>query len=136
MTAVLFYEKPGCATNAKQKEELKNAGCMLIQRSLLDHGLSPEELYEFLKPLDVSAWFNPSAPKIKKGELDTKNISKEEALALLHKEPILIRRPLMVIGDRKFCGFERRKIKKIFGLDLGNTRVNESCMNADLTCKN
>jgi nitrogenase-associated protein len=134
MPVVLFYEKPKCVTNAKQKKELRHAGCMVIERNLLEHGLSSEELYEFLKPLHVSDWFNPNAPKIKNAVIDVKSITPEDALDILVKEPILIRRPLMVIGERKFCGFERKKIKKIFGLELDKS-VGEAC-NTNHVCEN
>jgi len=126
MPVVLFYEKPKCVTNAKQKKELRQAGCLVIERNLLEHGLSSEELYEFLKPLHVKDWFNPNAPKIKNAEIDLKSMTPEIALDILVKEPLLIRRPLMVIGERKFCGFERKKIKKIFGLELDSS-VGEAC---------
>jgi len=126
MPVVLFYEKPKCVTNAKQKKELRQAGCLVIERNLLEHGLNSEELFEFLKPLHLKDWFNPNAPKIKNSEIDVTSMTPERALNILVKEPLLIRRPLMVIGERKFCGFERKKIKKIFGLELDST-VGEAC---------
>ncbi len=126
MKPVLFYEKPGCATNAKQKRQLQQAGCIVFVRDLLNNGLTEAELYAFLEPLHVSAWFNPNAPKIKNGEIDISALSREQALKMLMREPILIRRPLMVIGNRKFCGYDAEAIAKVLEKAFDNP-VGESC---------
>ncbi len=107
MKIVIFFEKPGCATNARQKQSLQKAGCMVVERDLLQHGMNIEELRSFFTRLPVEQWFNPNAPKIKSGEIDSNRVSEQAALQLLIREPILIRRPLMVINGQKSCGFER-----------------------------
>ena len=67
MKVVLFFEKPGCTTNAKQKIILKEAGCLVLTRNLLDHKLNEEELYAYLKGRSIAEWFNPNAPALKQG---------------------------------------------------------------------
>ncbi len=133
MKIVLFYEKPGCATNTKQKKMLRQAGCMVLERNLLENGLSKEELLAFLKPLHVSDWFNPNAPMIKTGEVDPYAISEAAALEILMRQPILIRRPLMVIGNRKLCGFDAKVLETILEVPLGES-VGEACSSDTLTC--
>lgn len=135
MKIVIFYEKPGCATNAKQKKQLREAGCMILERNLLEHGLKRDELLEFLEPLHVSSWFNPSAPKIKNGEINPDALSKEAALQLLMMEPILIRRPLIVAGGRKMCGFDRGRLEQILEVSF-NEPLSEACSGDTATCKN
>jgi len=110
---VTFYEKPGCSTNAKQKKILIKAGCILIERNILENGMNKSELYEFLKDLPTSQWFNPNAPKIKNRELDTEVMLKDDILKLFIKEPILIKRPLLIINGKKICGFNQEKIKSL-----------------------
>lgn len=116
MRLVVFYEKPFCAANAKQKQILRSSGCTLIERNLLEHGLSREELRSFMGKKPVDQWFNPAAPAIKNGLLHPETLNEEEALTLLMEEPILIRRPLMVIGREKLCGFDAAKVAEVLDL--------------------
>ena len=118
MKEIIFYEKPGCVTNAKQKRSLQRAGCTLIVKNLLNHDLSQEELLGYLEKRSVSQWFNPNAPAIKKGEIDPNSFNKEEALPLLFHNPILIRRPLISVEGYNICGFDKEKIESILGVSL------------------
>jgi nitrogenase-associated protein len=122
MKFVIFYEKPGCSTNSKQKQSLERAGCILIVKNLLENEMSLEELSTYLENRPVHEWFNPNAPALKNGEIDPYNYKKEEALALLFYNPILIRRPLISIEGHKICGFDKKKIEDILciKLDIAN----------------
>ena len=130
---VIFYEKPGCATNTKQKQILRDAGCMVIARSLLEHGMNAEELYAFLEGRGVAEWFNPNAPKVKSGEIDPAQFDEASALKLLMMEPILIRRPLLVIDSRKICGFDQQQVEALLGTPLGQ-KVGTACSSAEERC--
>lgn len=110
---VVFYEKPFCAANAKQKAILRASGCTLIERNLLEHGLDRETLRSFMGDAKVSEWFNPAAPAIKNGFINPESLEEEEAMVLLMGNPILIRRPLMVIGKEKLCGFDAKKVSEV-----------------------
>jgi len=113
MKLVVFYEKPFCAANAKQKQILRSSGCTLIERNLLEHGLDAEGLRSFMGDMSVCEWFNPAAPAIKNGEIFPNDLDEEEAMKLLMSDPILIRRPLMIIGSEKLCGFDAVKVAEI-----------------------
>lgn len=110
---VVFYEKPFCAANAKQKQILRQSGCTLIERNLLEHGLDTESLRSFMGDKKVADWFNPAAPAIKNGEIFPETLDETSAIELLMSNPILIRRPLMVIGAEKLCGFDEKKVSEI-----------------------
>lgn len=110
---VVFYEKPFCAANAKQKQILRSSGCTLIERNLLEHGLDVEVLRSFMGDKKVVDWFNPAAPAIKNGEIFPETLDEASAMELLMANPILIRRPLMVIGTEKLCGFDEKKVSEI-----------------------
>lgn len=113
MKLVVFYEKPFCAANAKQKQILRQSGCTLIERNLLEHGLDAESLRSFMGDKKVADWFNPAAPAIKNGEIAPDNLDEVSAMKLLMANPILIRRPLMVIGSEKLCGFDADKVSEV-----------------------
>lgn len=110
---VVFYEKPYCAANAKQKQILRSSGCTLIERNLLEHGLERDDLRAFMGDKKVADWFNPAAPAIKNGEIFPEILDESSAMELLMANPILIRRPLMVIGSEKLCGFDEQKVSEI-----------------------
>lgn len=135
MDVVLFYEKPGCSSNAKQKRALRDAGCMVIVRDLLQNNLTLEELLAYLEDSKIEQWFNPNAPKIKDGSVNPKNMTKMSALELLLFEPILIRRPLMVVKNKKMCGFDQDAVEKLLGRRL-NMAVSEQCSSTTDTCEN
>lgn len=110
---VVFYEKPFCAANAKQKQILRSSGCTLIERNLLEHGLETDELRSFMGDYEVVDWFNPAAPAIKNGEIIPSELDEVSAMKLLMSNPILIRRPLMMIGTEKLCGFDEKKVSEL-----------------------
>lgn len=124
-----FYEKPGCGGNARQKAKLQAAGCTLAVKDLLKTKFDPRELLSFFGQKPVSEWFNLSAPQIKESSVNPQNISKDEAIEMMIKEPILIKRPLIKKGDIKISGFDPLEIKEKLGLDVGEAP--ESCNEND-----
>jgi nitrogenase-associated protein len=105
MAIVHFWEKPGCAGNARQKDILRRAGHTLVLHDLLTHPWTAEELSLFLRELPVADWFNRSAPAVKSGEVKPEALSAGAAMALLLADPLLIRRPLLKSGGRREVGF-------------------------------
>lgn len=128
----LFYEKTGCAGNARQKELLKSYGINFEVRSLLDTKWTYEELNSFFENLSVEEIFNPFAPQIKVGEINIKNLSKDEAINLMIKNPILIKRPLLQINKVKICGFEIEKINELLKVNIKTDEKINSCSSGDL----
>ena len=130
MNLVLFYEKPGCATNARQKKLLTAAGCMLIEQNLLKLTMGPDELRTYLEARPVPEWFNPNAPAVKNGEIDPEAYSEKEALVLLLNNPILIHRPLISVNGHRMCGFNQPAIESLLGRPLGAVADN-GCSSTD-----
>ncbi|OCQ99723.1 hypothetical protein BCD67_15050 [Oscillatoriales cyanobacterium USR001] len=121
MANVIFYEKPGCINNTKQKALLLEAGHQVDARSLLTTPWTPETLRPFFGCLPVAQWFNPTAPRVKSGEILPSELDEETALALMIAEPILIRRPLIQVDDIFKVGFDRENIKMWIGLNSAET---------------
>lgn len=118
MPSIIFYEKPGCLTNRKQKTLLQDAGFSLEVRDLLSEPWSAAELTGFLQPLPVSEWFNPAAPQVKKGEVDPQILDEAAAIKLLLAKPLLIRRPLMEWQQKRLAGFDPLRLKNELGIVL------------------
>ena len=128
MATVTFYEKPGCANNTRQKKLLAAAGHQVIAKDLLTEKWTTTRLRPFFGKLAIRDWFNYSAPAIKLGEIDPETQSEEEALVLMLENPLLIRRPLMQVGDSLMAGFEQQAVDNWIGLtETEATSDLESC---------
>lgn len=138
MATVIFYEKPGCINNTKQKALLKAAGHEVLSHNLLTEPWTADRLRSFFGELPVVEWFNRSAPQIKSGEVVPEQLDAARALTLMLKEPLLIRRPLIQISDRREIGFDMELIDSWIGLtplDESHKAISENLMSQDLqTC--
>lgn len=105
MAHVLFWEKPGCANNSRQKRWLRAAGHTVEARDLLNTVWTAARLRPFFGDLPVSEWFNSAAPAIRAGLIRPEALDAETALTLLVEQPLLIRRPLIQVGEECRVGF-------------------------------
>ena len=120
MTRVIFYEKPGCINNAKQKALLRAAGHEVIADNLLTTW-TVASLRPFFGDRPVAEWFNYSAPAVKSGEVVPENLDEGTALQLMIQDPLLIRRPLIQVGNVYRIGFDRNQIDAWIGLAAPKT---------------
>lgn len=138
MTHLVFFEKPGCGGNARQRAALEAAGHTLERRNLLTAHWTRGSLLSFLAPLPVPDWFNRAAPRVKNGEVQPDVLDAPAALALLLQEPLLIRRPLMQRTDNATChvGFETAAVAAWVGLGTNpaSTRTLEGCAASTEQC--
>jgi nitrogenase-associated protein len=116
MSTVLFYEKPGCINNTKQKVLLAAAGHTVQAKNLLTEKWTAARLRAFFGDLPVAEWFNHSAPRVRDGEIWPHKLSGEQAIALMLKEPLLIRRPLMEVDGQRRVGFDQEAVDRWIGL--------------------
>lgn len=116
MVAIVFYEKPGCRNNTLQKKMLQAAGHELEVHDLLSHPWTRQSLISFLGNEPLAAWFNPSAPAITSGDIDPDVMGADEALSAMIQDPLLIRRPLMQVGEDRKAGFDIGDVHRWVGL--------------------
>ena len=119
MTTITFYQKPGCRTNARQKQMLETAGHAVVARSLLTEPWTAERLRGFFGATPVASWFNPAAPRIKSGEIDPAGFDAPAALAIMLEDPLLIRRPLVEADEQRCAGFDREPVTSLLGGPTG-----------------
>lgn len=130
MAHVIFFEKTGCAGNARQKQLLLDSGHMVLARDLRNKAWTNLALLEFFIGLPVAQWFNPSAPAIKTGDVVPAELDEPTALALLRDNPLLIRRPLLQVGDERKVGFDATAIHAWIGLRNIPADDLEACQSA------
>jgi len=128
MAHVIFFEKPGCGGNARQKALLAASGHEVETRNLLAEPWRPEELRRYFGSRPVEAWFNTASPRVKSGEVDPSRLSEAEALRLMVADPLLIRRPLIQVGERREAGFDQALVDAWIGLAPATQPVSDTCI--------
>lgn len=116
MAKVLFFEKPGCGNNTRQKGWLQAAGHAVEAVSLLTHPWTREELLAYFGARPVADWINRAAPRVKTGEVVPEHLDAETALTLMLSDPLFIRRPLILVDERREVGFDVATIHAWIGL--------------------
>lgn len=127
MAEVIFWEKPGCRNNTRQKAWLKASGHAVDARNLLTEPWTAERLRAHFGDRPVVDWFNKAAPQVKTGAVDPAAVTAEQALALMLAEPLLIRRPLMQVGPECRAGFDPDTVRAWIGLTDEDRGDVETC---------
>jgi nitrogenase-associated protein len=128
MAKVVFYEKPGCGGNARQKALLLASGHEVEVRNLLTELWTAESLRPFFGMRPLREWFNAASPRVKSGAVEPDELTAEDALVLMIEDPLLIRRPLLEVGSRREAGFDQAEVDAWIGLRRTRTPVNETCV--------
>ncbi|MCC3246631.1 hypothetical protein LG047_15120 [Methylocystis sp. WRRC1] len=128
MARIIFYEKPGCAGNARQKALLLASGHQVDARNLLTEPWSAPSLRPYFGSKPVEEWFNTASPRIKSGEIDPEKVNPQEALMMMILDPTLIRRPLMRVGDHCEAGFDREAVRAWVGLKADADDAVDGCI--------
>ncbi|WP_068438004.1 ArsC/Spx/MgsR family protein [Magnetospirillum sp. XM-1] len=134
MALVVFYEKPGCSNNTRQKQLLSRSGHDVVALDIRAQGWTPEGLRPFFEGLPVAQWFNRAAPRVKSGAVVPESMPADEALAEMCLDPLLIRRPLMESGGRHMAGFDEAAVADWIGLARTAEPIPETCPRSDGIC--
>ena len=130
MAKVIFYEKPGCAGNARQKALLRQSGHELDVRDLIAAPWTAESVRPFFGSRPVAQWFNAASPRVKSGKVKPDELDEATALALMVADPLLIRRPLLDVDGRREAGFDAALIAAWIGLQPTDVPVTDACVRA------
>lgn len=137
MAHIIFYTKPGCAGGIRQKNLLISSGHTVEEHSILDTQWTPDTLHTYLENLEIKEWYNKNAIEVKEGTVIPGALEAKDTLDLLCNKPILIKRPLMKIGDNLIAGFDIELLNKIIGLnDIPDEDLNSCQMHSKINpCK-
>ena len=107
---MLFIEYPKCSTCKKAKKHLGELGVSFEDRHIVEENPTKEELTEWISVsgYPVKKFFNTSGMKYR--ELGLKDrlpqMTDEEKIELLATDGMLVKRPLLIDGDRILVGFK------------------------------
>ena len=107
---MLFLEYPKCSTCQKAKKWLDEHQISYEDRHIVENNPTFEELKGWYERsgLPLKKFFNTSGMPYKEMKLKDKlpEMSEEEQLKLLATNGMLVKRPLIVDGDRVLTGFK------------------------------
>lgn len=113
---MLFLEYPKCSTCKKAKKWLDDHKADYIDRHIVEENPSYEELKEWYEKsgLVLKKFFNTSGILYKEMNLKDKlpSMTEEEQLKLLSQNGMLVKRPVIVDGDKILVGFKEEEWKK------------------------
>lgn len=135
---VIFYEKPGCANNKRQRRLLEGLRYRVEVRDLLAHPWTAAELRSFFGDKPVTDWINPAAPAVTSGAVDPSTLTEEAALTAMLADPLLIRRPLIEASGQRLAGFDLGEIRALLdlpeSLPVGASDIPETCQKQGTPC--
>lgn len=127
MAELVFYEKPGCVGNLRQQSLLRGRGIGFVVRDLLSEPWSAARLRPYFAEKPVAEWFNTTAPAVKSGDIPIGELNEQQALALMVADPILIRRPLLKLGEFRQSGFVKGPVLEALGVMLNPAENLQEC---------
>lgn len=83
------------------------------ERDIFKEPLSRPEMEELARGSAVAEMFSFRSPSFRKLGLDREDLSGDDLIKLMLKEPRLIRRPVVRVGDRVYYGANAAKLEEI-----------------------
>ena len=117
---MLFICYPKCSTCQKAKKWLDEHNVEYMERHIVESNPSYEELklWHEKSGLALKKFFNTSGLLYKQLQLKDKlpEMSEEEQLKLLATNGMLVKRPIVVEGDKVLVGFRESEWGNLFGV--------------------
>ena len=114
---MLFLEYPACTTCKKAKKWLQDNGLEFSARHIKEQNPTAQELsaWQEKSGLELKKFFNTSGLVYKELGLKDRlpHMSREEQLALLASNGMLVKRPILVAGDTILVGFREKEWEKL-----------------------
>ena len=114
---MLFLEYPPCTTCKKAKKWLQDNGLEFTDRHIKEKNPTAAELsaWQEKSGLELKKFFNTSGMIYRDLGLKDKlpTMSREEQLALLASDGMLVKRPILVTEDAVLVGFKEAQWEKL-----------------------
>ena len=114
----LFIEYPKCGTCRKAAKWLKDNGIEVDDRHIVDNKPKAEELAQWIKARGIAAakFFKTRGKKYKEQNLKevVKTADEQTLINLLASDGMLVKRPILVNGDKVIAGFKEDQWQEFF----------------------
>jgi Spx/MgsR family transcriptional regulator len=111
--SIRFIQKPTCTSCRRARAFLESRGCTLELRDLGKERFTAAELDRLISTRDYRAFLNTRNELYRKRKMGKKPPSRGEALRLMAREPNLIRRPIVIRGERIVLGFDEAALAEL-----------------------
>lgn len=115
---MLFIHYPKCSTCKKAKAFLDERGVAYEERHIVEDNPTLDELKKWYEMSDypLKRFFNTSGMRYREMGLKDKlaDMSEEEQLELLATDGMLVKRPILVDGERVRVGFKEKEWEELF----------------------
>jgi arsenate reductase (glutaredoxin) len=110
------FHKPNCSTCQQTMGLLKGSGCELDVVEYLETPPTESELKAVLKKLKIPAEaLVRKKEKLYKEKYEGKKISEAQWIKIMTKNPILIERPIIIMGNKAVIGRPPEKVLELIG---------------------
>ena len=110
---MLFIEYPKCSTCKKAKKHLESLGVEFDDRHIVENNPNEKELEEWIAKsgYPIKKFFKTSGMKYRELGLKDKlaEMSDSEKISLLASDGMLVKRPLLIDGERILVGFKEKE---------------------------
>ena len=110
---MLLFEYPRCSTCQKAKKYLESKNFNFGVRNIVIDKLNINELDRLIQKSgkDINKFFNTSGLKYRELKLKDRiqTMSYEEKLQILSTDGMLVKRPLLELGDKVLIGFKEKE---------------------------
>lgn len=115
MEELTFYSYPSCTSCRKTKHWLKANQINFTERHLFKETPTAEELKHILSLTTegIDEILATRSQIFKKLKLDFDELTVNELLEILHNEPKLLRRPLLIDGEKLVVGYNPSELVKL-----------------------
>jgi arsenate reductase len=110
-----FFFKPSCGTCKKAKAYLDRRGIDYEPLDITRTPPPPEVLERAIDPRDPKKSLNARSSAFRQKDLATRDVTAQEALALMVQDPNLIRRPFIIDGEKTYQGFDQSSLEAFLG---------------------
>ena len=116
MEKITVYEKPTCTTCRKVAEKLKEKGIEFDKVNYYIKPFSKNKLQSLLKKMNMkpSELLRKNEEAFKELDFKNKSYTEAEVLELMIKNPDLVQRPIIEIGDKAVLARPAEKIDELF----------------------
>lgn len=113
---VLCY--PKCGTCQKAEKWLKSHGIEYLYRPIKEENPTKEELKSWIEKsnLPISKFFNTSGLLYKEQHMKDKikTLSESDLIDILASNGLMVKRPLLIAGEKVLVGFKEDEWKSLF----------------------
>ena len=116
---MLFVNYPKCGTCQKARKFLEEKGIVFEDRNIKEQNPTEAELRSWYEKsgLPLKKFFNTSGLQYKALDLKTRlpDMTEDEQFALLASDGMLVKRPILLAGDRVLVGFKEAEWAELLG---------------------